>query len=122
MLRDHVCSRELAEKLKLLKVNQSSLFYYTNCGLVYQYEPTWHTGVDKEAWIAAFTLSELFQILERHDVEIEKDTLWTVWHFESNKSIARGASLLDTLAKALIFIYENSVKKEHTNVVQFKRK
>lgn len=124
MLRDHVCSRELAEKLKSLKVPQHSIFYYTSNGLMYEYEPCWLSEGSKnsDSWISAFTLSELFKLIENHTVDVEKDNLWIVWHYDFNRIIAKGASLMETLAKALIYIYEQNISEKKSNVLMFKKK
>lgn len=126
VLADHVCSRKLAEKLKLLNVPQKSLFYYTEHGLIYRFETTFCNNICnyKHVEISAFTLSELFYMLEEYSVEIEKDKVWTVWHHEFNRNIARADNLIETLAKALIFIYEDKLKNNNlmSNVISFKRK
>lgn len=109
----HVCSRELAEKLKDLRVKQDSTFYWQR-----------FTSHGKKVWaisnttnghsVSAFTVSELGEMLPKgeyyetffHSLEVQMT--WVLPQ-SFKREIWRGDTEADARAKMLIYLIENDL-------------
>lgn len=114
-LESQVCSRGLAEKLKVYGVPQESLFKW-------KYDNRWYvTWENHRDYLAAFTASELAHVMERLDNDFfvtsnfdnEDDLVYVCqlrcWGSNRIKHTESADTLPDALAKMLIFLLQNKL-------------
>lgn len=111
-LENQVVSLELAKKLKELGVKQDSLLCWSKIN-----EMVWLSDDFKnsryyslEAFISAFTVAELGEILKRNGCKsfqsFDVDGMWCCWHRSTNFIADTEA---DARAKMLIYLLENKL-------------
>lgn len=129
-LEDQVCSLELAKKMKELKIDKESLFYWVYQGDQFDVENKfWDIyeqgdfSPEEEFVIPAYTASELADMLPMETSIVKMPfggRRWGIVHIKSHHT-EKDDKFTDALAKMVIYLEENKLKEVKNDLPNNKR-